>query len=430
MQKLSIDLQLKQRIDTVDATFFINNRQKLARNIHNGLIILHSGCKQRVSTQESYDFRPNKMFYYFIGLVDPNLVAILKIIDGNVEPFLLIPKKDSLKEKWDGKQLTNQDCSYASGINLDNISYICNLQQLWEKLRTTNKHLPVWINMKDEQQKELRYYYNLSIDWKNITCMHEIASDMRSIKTPAEIAAIKRASRIASEGVISVIQNTEPGLYEYQLEATHDYVMKSHGLKSTQFKTILASGKNTTILHYLDNNQLVLENDLILMDIDVEVDAYHCDFTRVFPANGKFSPRQKEVYSAVLDVQKQLLSTLKPGITYGDFNELSKTLLAEACDQLGLFKQGQRLEDYYFHNVGHAIGLDTHDVGELHEETVLQEGMVLTVEPGLYIPEENIGVRIEDIVALTSHGHRNLTEHMVKEVQDIERLMVKEEENQ
>lgn len=199
--------------------------------------------------------------------------------------------------------------------------------------------------------------------------------------------------------------------------------MKFHGLKSGEYKTILASGKNATVLHYLDNNSLIEENDLILMDIDVERDSYHCDFTRVFPANGSFSPRQKEVYTAVLNVQKQLIKDLKPGITFSYFNDLAKQYLTEACHKLNLLKGNRKLEDYYFHNVGHLIGLDTHDVGCQDSNAIIKEGMVITVEPGIYITEENMGIRIEDMIAVKRNGNINLTECMIKEIPEIEDLM-------
>lgn len=425
MRKQFTHLQQSKRGDELYISLFKRNRKNIAKQIKNGLVILYSGVNKRVSSQESYDFRPNKMFYYVTGLSDPNLVVILKVDNNEVESCLFIPEPDPLKEKWEGKQLSEAAATYVS--NIQSVFYKEDLIATWKKIRRENKDLPMWLNLKDYQDIDFRDYFDLPVEPKEPRCIHDLMAELRVIKTKEEIDKLQKATELAAKGVEEVISNAKPGMYEYQLEAIHDFAMKSHGLKPGQYKTIVAAGKNATILHYLDNDCLVGDDDLILMDLDVEVDAYHCDFTRVFPANGMFSIRQKEVYSAVLDVQKRLINRVKPGITYGKLNELAKQWLTEACEALRLFDDGQELEDYYFHNVGHFIGLDTHDVGQLDEATVLEAGMVLTIEPGLYIPEEQIGVRIEDMIAVTTDSYINLTEHMVKEINEIEQLMKEKE---
>lgn len=425
MHKPFIHLQQSKRGDKLNTPLFKKNRENIAKKIKNGLVILHSGVYKRVSSQESYDFRPNKMFYYVTGLSDPHLVVILKVENSEVASYLFIPEQDPLKEKWEGKQLSVATAAYIS--NIPSVCFKDDLSATWEEMNRENSHLPTWLNLKDYQDIDFKDNFDLLVESKEIRCIHSVMAEFRAIKTKEEIDKLQKASELAAKGVEKVMSNTKPGMYEYQLEAIHDFVMKSHGLKPGKYKTIVASGENATILHYLDNDCLVGNDDLVLIDLDVEVDAYHCDFTRVFPANGLFSTRQKEVYSAVLDVQKRLINEVKPGITYGRLNELAKQWLTEACEALRLFDNGQELTDYYFHNVGHFIGLDTHDVGHLDETTVLEVGMVLTIEPGLYISGESIGIRIEDMVAVTEDGCNNLTEHMVKEISEIEKLMEEKE---
>lgn len=407
----------------METAFFIHNRREIAKYIGNGLLFLHSGLQKRVSAQETYDFRPNKMFYYLTGLCEPHLVLILFVEQGQAKEFLLIPKSDPLKESWEGKQLDKDTAAECSGIA--QVYDLTELNRIWSFLIDEKEDFPLWVNIKDGQLRDLYTHFQLQLDIERVECIYQELAFMRSRKREEELEKLANACFIASRGVYQVMQQAKAGLFEYQLEAIHDYEMKVSGLKSGQYKTILAAGKNATILHYLDKNSTIGEQDLILMDIDVEVEHYHCDCTRVFPASGEFSPRQREVYSAVLDVQKALIAYTQPGITYGELNQLAKTLLQKACERLGLLQGSHRLEDYYFHRVGHLIGLDTHDAGEMEDGTVLREGMVLTIEPGLYIPEEEIGVRIEDMVALTQQGNRNLTYHIVKEIEDIERLMKK-----
>lgn len=403
----------------MDPSFFKYNRNLVAQHVRDGIVVLHSGVKKQVSSQEGYDFRPNKMFYYLTGLSHPGLILILMVQESQVKEFLFIPKPDPLKEAWEGKQLDKQWAKRVSEIE-----YICdisNVKETWGDILQKHQSSYLWLNTKDHQTHELQTYFDLVFDEKRVKCIHDYLSLLRIRKTTLEIKKVENASQVAALGVKEVIKNARPGVYEYQLEAVHDFVMKSNGIKPGQFKTILASGKNTTILHYLDNDSLIDDGDLILMDIDVEVDHYHCDFTRVFPANGRFSPRQHEVYSAVLKVQKELISILKPGLRFSELNQLAEKLLTYACKQLAL---PGNLKNYYFHRIGHPIGLDTHDVGHT-EDMVLNEGMVITIEPGLYITEERIGVRIEDIMAITRTGSRNLTAHMEKEIEDIEQLMAR-----
>ncbi len=406
----------------MNSAFFKRKRQQLMDAQTEGIILLHSGIEKKVSSQEKYGFRPNKMFYYLTGLDQPNMILLLHVTHSGISETLFMSEPSSLVEAWDGKQLSINDTMIVSGI--PSIARLSDFGNTLDKLVQNHSEAGVWMNMVDEQHLLFQRECNLSLPLDEIQCIHHALSILRTKKEPEEVRKIEQACGIAMKGVREIIRNAKSGVREYQLEAVHDYVMKSNGLRFGQYKTILASGQNATILHYLDNNSLINDNELILVDIDVEYEHYHCDFTRVFPSNGVFSERQKEVYTEVLNVQKRLMSVLKPGTIYGEWNAFSKKLIAEACTRLGLTKSP---EQYYFHNVGHAIGLDTHDVSELVAETVIEEGMVLTVEPGLYIKEEGIGIRIEDIVLIEEGGAKNLTEDMEKEIDDIEQLMIDKE---
>ncbi|MGL4373555.1 MAG: M24B family metallopeptidase, partial [Turicibacter sp.] len=224
-------------------------------------------------------------------------------------------------------------------------------------------------------------------------------------------------------GIEALMKQSKPGMKEYQLEAHYDFAIKTEGVKKTSFHTIAASGANATILHYGENNCEMQDGDLILFDLGCEWNNYCSDISRTFPVNGKFSDRQKAVYQVVLDTQMAIVEMLKPGLDMAEVNAKARKMLADGCKTLGLIENDEDLVKYYYHGIGHYLGLDTHDVGG--RGGVLKPGMVITVEPGLYIAEESIGIRIEDDVLITEDGHINLSKDIIKSVEEIEAFMAK-----
>jgi Xaa-Pro aminopeptidase len=209
---------------------------------------------------------------------------------------------------------------------------------------------------------------------------------------------------------------------EYELEAYFDFVLTAGGIKDHAFHTIAASGVNAAILHYNDNNCATKDGDLLLLDLGAQYEWYNADITRTFPVNGKFSPRQKELYQMVLDTQQQIIEKIKPGVPFGSLNDHCKSNLCKCCHSIGLIHTDEELFEYYFHGVSHLLGLDTHDVGKTDE---LRAGMVITVEPGIYLRSEDIGIRIEDDILVTETGHENLSRKIPKTIADIEAWMEK-----
>ena len=215
--------------------------------------------------------------------------------------------------------------------------------------------------------------------------------------------------------------NIECNKYEYQVEAEFNYALLQEGCSHYAFKTIAASGINATTLHYSSNNSLIPNDSLMLFDLGATHNHYNADISRTYPVNGSFSERQKEIYQAVLDCNKYIIENAVVGTTLGALNKMSVDFLNKKCEELGLIKDGKTVRDYYFHSIGHMLGLDTHDVSLANY--VLEEGCVITVEPGLYIEDEQIGVRIEDDVLITNQGPRNLSKDIIKEVEDIENFI-------
>jgi Xaa-Pro aminopeptidase len=206
------------------------------------------------------------------------------------------------------------------------------------------------------------------------------------------------------------------------MQAEYNYVLNYH-LTQPAFDTIAASGVNATILHYVENQDEVGDTDLILLDLGVELDYYNSDITRVFPVSGTFTDRQKAIYEVVLEANKKTIAWLKAGVTLKEFNDFGKQVLIDGAKRLGLIKEDDEIGTYYYHSLGHYLGLDVHDGGNY--SLPIPEGALITVEPGLYIKEEKIGIRIEDDVIVTKDGCINLSESIIKEVVDIEKFMKK-----
>jgi Xaa-Pro aminopeptidase len=211
-------------------------------------------------------------------------------------------------------------------------------------------------------------------------------------------------------------------MYEYQAEAYFDFELKKAGVRDFAFKSIVASGKNGTVLHYSDNDSIMEDGSLVLCDVGAQWNYYNGDITRTFPVNGKFTPRQRQIYDIVLGGHDLIIDTIRDGVEFASLNEILKKYYAEELKKIGLIKNDNEVSKYYYHGVSHLLGLETHDVGR-HNEGLLREGMVLTVEPGLYIEEENIGIRIEDDVLVLKNGCEVLSKDIIRTADDIEKYM-------
>ena len=262
-----------------------------------------------------------------------------------------------------------------------------------------------------------RYPY---LNIKNI--YHEIAS-FRLIKSKEEIELIREAINITDKGIKELMKNSKAGMKEYELEAYFDFTLRSSGVTEYAFHTIAASGKNATVLHYNENNSKLEDGSLVLFDLGAQYKYYNADISRTFPVSGKFTERQKQVYNIVLKAQEAVTAIARPGILFSTLNETAKKILIEGCKEIGLIKEDSEISKYYFHGVSHYLGLDTHDVGRRDLE--LKSGMVLTNEPGLYIEEESMGIRIEDDLLITEDGCENLSKQIIKTVEEIEGFMAK-----
>ena len=410
----------------LSVNFFKNNRKKLLESIeNNSVLVLFSGKTLKKSLDQDYPFTINRNFYYETGIEEANDILLLCKHNENCYEYLFINEIDEARARWVGRTLTKEESSSLSGIN--DIRYIEEFEDVLKDLLKDNNILYFDLeNQKFDELCEYNPFFNkIHKTFGNIIikdCFNNIAIH-RMVKTDEEVELIKKAINITKHGIESLMKNSKSGIFEYELEAYFDYEIKRLGANDFAFKTIAGSGVNGAILHYEDNNSLIEEGSLILFDLGAQYKLYNADITRTFPADGKFSDRQKQIYNIVLKGQDLIISLIRPGITLIELNNILRDYYVKELMKIGLINNKDELNKYYFHGVSHHLGLDTHDASI--RNMPLEKGNVITVEPGLYIEEEKIGIRIENDVLVTENGCIDLAEDIIRTVEDIENFMKK-----
>lgn len=414
----------------MDKNIYKINRTNLLDKIKDdSVVILFAGNAPKKTADEAYRFTPNRNFYYLTGVEEENHILVMSKIDGVEKSILFIKDIDLELEKWIGKSLRKDEALEITAV--DEVMFKSNFEGYLHKLIAVKEEFNLYLDLERDGfnspdsisqsfAKEIISKYP-QIKVRNI--YGNIAAE-RLVKSEEEIENIKKAIEITIAGVENLMKNAKAGMKEYELEAYFDFNCKSKGVKDLAFNTIAAAGKNATVLHYVDNDSEIKDGDLILFDLGAQYKYYNADISRTFPVSGKFTERQKEVYNAVLSVNEEIIKMIKPGVTTVEINERANDLLGEACVKLRLLEDKKDFRKYYFHSIGHSLGLDTHDI-VIDRNFTFAPGMVYTVEPGLYIPEESIGIRIEDDILVTEDGCINLTKNMIKTVEEIEIFMKK-----
>lgn len=409
--------------------FFINNRKKLAEKIEdNSVVVLFAGKAPYKSADYKYDFTTNRNFYYMTGINEDGITLVVSKIKGKITEYLFIKRHDPIMAKWVGATISEEEAKDVSGI--ENIRLLETLDSFIGGQIDGNNTEIIYFDLerrefKMEASEALRFSKSILeiYPYVRVKNIHNDIARMRMIKESEEVKEIEQAIAITKEGIELMMKNSKPDVMEYEIEAYFNYCLTKNGVRDRAFPTIAAAGVNATILHYDKNNSKANDGDLILFDLGAQSGFYNADITRTFPVNGKFTERQKQIYSIVLDAMKAVEKATKPGITFKELNEVCKGVLIAGCKEIGLIQEDSEISKYYYHGVGHHLGLDTHDVGD--GSVPLCPGMVLTNEPGLYIEEENIGIRIEDDLLVTEEGCINLSKDIIKEIKDIEEFMKK-----
>lgn len=401
------------------------------------------------SHDSEYAFRQNSDFYYLTGITEPD--ALLVLLPGREagESIVFCQDRDPTKEAWTGRRLGARGVEREHGIdqafeNADRETLLPALLEGRELLYIPLEN-PEALSIAEEAfsaaQAGLRRGQAPLKGWLDVNVLiHE----MRLIKSVAEIDLLRHAAAVTAKAHVRAMQVSRPGLYEYQLQAELEHEFVWQGGSAPAYSTIVGGGANACVLHYIENDAPLVDDSLVLIDAGVEFDLYAGDITRTFPVGGRFTDAQRALYQVVLDAQERAVDAVKPGATLIDIHQNVVKDLTVGLIALGLLEGDvqARIDDesyrrFYLHSTSHWLGLDVHDVGtyRLDEQTPrpLTAGMVLTVEPGLYIPDDEdipeayrgVGIRIEDNLVVTANGHENLTFGVPKQIADIEALMAK-----
>ena len=411
----------------MDKTFFRGNRRRLLASLpeERCVAVFSSGYSVTQSADETYDFQVNTNFYYLTGITQTQVHLVLLKDGDTLSELLYIDPYDEHYAKWIGHRLTRDEASQICGVPKKHIHYRPEFDA--EIADLAEKYGCVYLDL----EKAPTVSYNsfgltLAKTWEGnegvaVKDAYPYVICLRTAKQKCEVEAICEAIRVTGMGVEALMANCRPGMYEYQLEAHFDHVIKHEGNRRHAFKTIAASGIRATTLHYSENNCLLEDGEMILFDLGCRDGEYRADITRTFPINGKFTPLQRTVYDIVLNANKTVARRARAGMTLGELQAICVKCLTDGCLKAGLIQTPEEIKKYYFHGVSHSLGLDTHDPNERKEP--LPVGAVITNEPGLYFPEHKIGVRIEDDLLLLKSKAVNLSAGIIKEADEIEAFM-------
>jgi len=407
--------------------FHVENRRNVAEKMKEGsLMILFAGEAPKKSADAVYDFTPNRNFYYMTGIDEEQVILVLEKKAGEVLEHLFIKRRDPVMVKWVGESISEEKAKEVSGV--EDIRFLDTFDAYLHQSIAKESLERIYLDLEKDHfnslevvgsrfAKMIREKYP-QVRIKNI--YNEICA-LRVFKSPEEIALMRKAIAITKDGIEALMKNTKAGMKENQLEAHFNFVLKSQGVKDFAFTTICAAGQNATVLHYVANNEEVKDGDLVLLDLGAQYGYYSADISRTFPVSGRFTERQRVFYDLVLKAHDAVLDMLKPGVPFTRINEVVHEIYAKELKALGLIEKDEEVRKYYYHNTSHFLGLDTHDVGR--RDLVLEEGMVLTVEPGLYIEEEGIGIRLENDILITKDGMENLSKDILIRPEEVEAFL-------
>ena len=422
----------------------LKNRRKalIAEMSNNSVAILSSANKNYRTRDVENPYRQNSDFLYMTGVNEPNLINLIFQEKDQVRSVLFRNNTSDFERIWEGQRLENSKILKKYGF-----SKVYDYDEYEEKMTEIMQY-------KDNLYVEFGLNYDLDkfikknfcklhkgnktkkVTKKNILSLISITHKLRQIKSNYEIEMIKEAASVSIKGHQEAMKKSRPGLYEYELDAEIKYVFNKNNMHYA-YMSIVGGGNNACTLHYIKNDSLLKNNDLVLIDAAAENNGYASDITRTFPVNGKFTKEQALIYDVVLNAQEQAINFIKPGITWDQVHSITVKEISAGLINLGIIKgeiedviKKELYKEFYMHNTGHWLGLDVHDVGE-YKNILFEPGMIITVEPGIYINLKNskvlkkwrgIGIRIEDDVLITKRGNEVITKNLVKKRHQIEKM--------
>ena len=404
-------------------------KQVLEKMEKGAVLLLFSGIETHVSNDEYAPFEANRNFFYLTGLRRDRMILVMDKAAKEPKTTLYIEEADPTIVRWTGKKVSMDEAKEITGI--DTVRYLDSFEADMNRIMRRGDVEALYFDCFRYQLEDMPDYNVIKADeyakkYLGVTIknLHPIVAEMRMQKDAEEVALIKEAVHVTDEGLKNVLKNLKPGQKEYQAQADFEYIIHYLGGERPSFATIAGSGINGTMLHYETNRDTCKDGDLILLDLGTKWEGYCSDITRTYPINGKYNERQRQVYDIVLKANRSVAEAAKPGMTLVELNDICKKVLAEGCIELGLIKEESEIGKYYMHGVAHHLGIDVHDV-TVSSNDKLRPGAVITDEPGLYIDEWEIGIRIEDDILITEDGCEVLSEAIMRDPDEIEAFMAK-----
>lgn len=428
------------RYESIGKELFILNRKRLLKELKpNSLVVLNANDIMPTNADGTMRFRQNNDLFYLTGVDQEEtiFVACPDFPDEKYREVLFLRETNEHIATWEGKKLTKEEARVATGIQT--ILWTSEFPKLFNTLMVMGDVEQVYLNTNEHYRADVTVDYRdvRFIEWcRKKYPLHKyerlapIMHRLRSVKSEREIQLMQHACNITEKGFRSVLKFVKPGVMEYEIEAEFIYEFLRHASRGFAYEPIIAAGASSCVLHYVDNDEVCCDGDVLLLDVGAEYANYNADMTRTIPVSGKYTKRQKDVYNAVLHIQKEAIKMLAPGVSYYDYHKEVQKITESELIKLKLFdkkdiknqpKDKPLFMKYFMHGTSHMLGLDVHDVGNMYHK--MQPGMVWTVEPGIYIREENLGVRIENNVLITKTGIVDLMKNIPVEADEIETLM-------
>jgi Xaa-Pro aminopeptidase len=385
-------------------------RAELSGKLHNGVLVLF-GHTEKGEENIRTGFFQESNFYYLTGWQEPGAILLLTPPqDDKPYAILFLPRRQPDQEKWTGRKAGPDDSNIGQVTGFDTVLPAENFET---ELRKQLERYSGLYTLGEQSTTDLKALAPL----RDITGAGQLIARLRMHKSPEELALIQKSIDVTLEAHRAAWKRAAPGLYEYQVAATMTAVYFDQGCERSAYEPIVGSGPNSTVLHYSRNSRRMDRGELLLMDVGAECAGYAADITRTIPVGARFTQRQREIYEVVLGAQNAVIAAIKPGLPFANLSKIAR----EYINTHGQDLRGEPLGKYFTHGVSHHVGLDVHDATDFSEP--LAEGNVITVEPGIYIPEENIGIRIEDMVQVTKDGARLMSGALPRDPGEIEKSL-------
>jgi Xaa-Pro aminopeptidase len=411
----------------MDKHFYGESRRKVAAHMtENDAMLFFSGESVRKTADEDFPFFTNRNFLYLTGIKQEQSALLLQKRGDLLSECLFVTKPDFEQEVWTGRRFTEEELREISGV--EGVEDINNLNRSLDQLLSSRHAMTLWFcfdALAPERSFDLEREFAKRVQMRHphieIRNSYPLLAALRKIKAPEEIDAIRKAMQITEAGIRRMMQAARPGMMEYELEAEFNSELAAQGQRHTAFPSIIAGGERTFYLHYANPISALADGELVLTDVGAAYDEYGTDISRVFPANGRFSERQAQLYRVAYEANRAVLAEVRPGVFFPQLNRTCREVSFEGLKALGLLEDFADIRRYVWHGVAHHIGLNTHDVGGYDEP--MAENMVFTVDAGIYVREWGIGLRIEDNVRVTADGCENLSAAIPATMEEIESLM-------